>query len=79
MIKLWILMYITVLRGSDTIYDVPNAKTTSYGRIWMLFRSIPLGQVPGVLPIIIRILFGGRRLFMASAAGIDPLGSVSGI
>jgi isoquinoline 1-oxidoreductase len=62
-------------RGSDTIYDVPNAKTTSYSENAKVSRVHPFGTGPWRAPNNNANTFARESQIdiMASAAGIDPL------
>jgi isoquinoline 1-oxidoreductase len=62
-------------RGSDTIYDVPNAKTTSYSENTKVSPVHPFGTGPWRAPNNNANTFARESQIdiMASAAGIDPL------
>ena len=62
LIKLWDYnLYYGGSRGSDTIYDVPNAKTTSYGQNMDAIQIHPFGTGAWRAPTTIRILLPGNR------------------
>ena len=76
MIKLWDYnIYFGGTRGSETIYDVPNVKTTSYGRKKDAPPVHPFGTGPWRAPNANSNTFAREVQIdiMASAAGIDPL------
>ncbi len=76
MIKLWDFnVYYGGTRGSDTIYDVPNAKTTSYGQNMDAVQIHPFGTGAWRAPNNNSNTFARESQIdiMASAAGIDPL------
>jgi isoquinoline 1-oxidoreductase len=62
-------------RGSDTIYDVPNAKTTSYSENTKVSPVHPFDTGPWRAPNNNANTFARESQIdiMASAAGIDPL------
>jgi len=76
MIKLWdYKVYFAGTRGSETIYDVPDAKTTSYSRKKDAPPVHPFGTGPWRAPNANTNTFA-REVhidIMAAAAGIDPL------
>jgi nicotinate dehydrogenase subunit B len=67
-------VYFSGTRGSETIYDVPNAKTTSYSEK-VTSRVHPFGTGPWRAPNNNTNTFARESQIdiMASAAGIDPL------
>ena len=76
MIKLWDYnVYYGGTRGSDTIYDVPNARTTSYRQKEEGTRIHPFRTGPWRAPNNNSNTFARESQIdiMASAAGIDPL------
>ena len=76
MIKLWDNnVYYGGTRGSDTIYDVPNAKTTSYSQNMDATPIHPFETGPWRAPNNNSNTFARESQIdlMASAAGIDPL------
>lgn len=76
MIKLWDYnVYYGGTRGSDTIYDVPNAKTTSYGQNMDSTIIHPFGTGAWRAPNNNANTFARESQIdiMASDAGIDPL------
>jgi len=76
LIKLWdYSLYYGGSRGSDTIYDVPNAKTTSYGQNMDTVQIHPFGTGAWRAPNNNSNTFARESQIdiMASAAGIDPL------
>jgi nicotinate dehydrogenase subunit B len=76
LIKLWdYSLYYGGSRGSDTIYDVPNAKTTSYGQNMDAVQIHPFGTGAWRAPNNNSNTFARESQIdiMASAAGIDPL------
>jgi isoquinoline 1-oxidoreductase len=76
MIKLWDYnLYYAGSRGSDTIYDVPNAKTTSYNQNMDAVQIHPFGTGAWRAPNNNTNTFARESQIdiMASAAGIDPL------
>jgi nicotinate dehydrogenase subunit B len=76
MIKLWdYSVYYGGTRGSDTIYDVPNAKTTSYSQNPDTTIIHPFGTGAWRAPNNNANTFARESQIdiMASAAGIDPL------
>jgi nicotinate dehydrogenase subunit B len=76
MIKLWDYnVYYGGTRGSDTIYDVPNARTTSYSQKKEGIRIHPFRTGPWRAPNNNSNTFARESQIdiMASAAGIDPL------
>jgi nicotinate dehydrogenase subunit B len=76
MIKLWDYnVYYGGSRGSDTIYDVPNAKTTSYSQNPDTTIIHPFGTGAWRAPNNNSNTFARESQIdiMASAAGIDPL------
>lgn len=76
MIKLWDYnLYYGGTRGSDTIYDVPNAKTTSYSQNMDSTPIHPFGTGAWRAPNNNANTFARESQIdiMASAAGIDPL------
>ena len=76
MITLWDFnVYYGGTRGSDTIYDVPNAKTTSYGQNMDAVQIHPFGTGAWRAPNNNSNTFARESQIdiMASAAGIDPL------
>jgi nicotinate dehydrogenase subunit B len=75
-IKMWDYhVYFSGTRGSDTIYDVPHAKTTSYSEDAKAFRVQPFTTGPWRAPNNNSNTFARESQIdiMASAAGIDPL------
>jgi nicotinate dehydrogenase subunit B len=68
-------VYFSGTRGSETIYDVPNAKTTSYSENAKSFRVQPFTTGPWRAPNNNSNTFARESQIdiMASAAGIDPL------
>lgn len=76
LIKLWDYnLYYSGSRGSETIYDVPNAKTTSYGRKKEAPAVHPFRTGPWRAPNNNTNTFAREVQIdiMAAAAGIDPL------
>jgi len=76
MIKLWDYnVYYAGTRGSETIYDVPNAKTTSYRRNENAPPVHPFDTGPWRAPNANSNTFARESQIdiMAAAAGIDPL------
>ena len=76
MIKLWDYnVYYSGTRGSDTIYDVPNAKTTSYNQNMDAIQIHPIDTGPWRAPNNNTNTFARESQIdiMASAAGVDPL------
>jgi len=76
MIKLWDYnVYYAGTRGSETIYDVPNAKTTSYRRNENAPPVHPFDTGPWRAPNVNSHTFARESQIdiMAAAAGIDPL------
>jgi len=76
LIKLWDYnLYYGGSRGSDTIYDVPNSKTTSYGQNMDAVQIHPFGIGPWRAPNNNSNTFARESQIdiMASEAGIDPL------
>jgi isoquinoline 1-oxidoreductase len=76
MIRLWDYnVYYGGTRGSDTIYDVANAKTTSYGQNMDSAVVHPFGTGPWRAPNNNANTFARESQIdiMASDAGIDPL------
>jgi isoquinoline 1-oxidoreductase len=76
MIKLWDYhVYYAGTRGADTIYDVPNAKTTSYNRNKNAPPVHPFGTGPWRAPNNNTNTFARESQIdiMASKAGKDPL------
>ena len=76
LIKLWDYnLYYSGSRGSETIYDVPNAKTTSYGRKKEAPPVHPFRTGPWRAPNNNTNTFAREVQIdiMAAAAGIDPL------
>ena len=76
MIKLWDYnLYYAGSRGSDTIYDVPNARTTSYNQNMDAVSIHPFGTGAWRAPNNNTNTFARESQIdiMASAAGIDPL------
>ena len=76
LIKLWDYhVYYSGTRGSDTIYDVPNAKTTSYNRNKNAPLVHPFFTGPWRAPNNNTNTFARESQIdiMASEAGIDPL------
>lgn len=76
MIKLWDYnVYYGGTRGSDTIYDVPNAKTTSYSQNMNATTIHPFSTGPWRAPNNNTNTFARESQIdiMASVAGIDPL------
>ena len=76
MIKLWDYhVYYAGTRGSDTIYDVPNARTTSYSRNKNAPPVHPFTTGPWRAPNNNTNTFARESQIdiMASKAGIDPL------
>lgn len=76
MIKMWdFKVYYGGTRGSDTIYDVPNAITTSYRQKKEGIRIHPFRTGPWRAPNNNSNTFARESQIdiMASAAGIDPL------
>lgn len=76
LIKLWDYnVYYSGTRGSDTIYDVPNAKTTSYAQNMDGVQIHPFGTGAWRAPNNNTNTFARESQIdiMASAAGIDPL------
>jgi len=76
LIKLWDYnLYYGGSRGSDTIYDVPNSKTTSYGQNKDAVQIHPILTGPWRAPNNNSNTFARESQIdiMASEAGIDPL------
>ena len=76
MIKMWDYhVYYAGTRGADTIYDVPNAKTTSYSRNKNAPPVHPFATGPWRAPNNNTNTFARESQIdiMASKAGIDPL------
>ena len=76
LIKLWDYhVYYAGTRGSDTIYDVPNAKTTDYSRNKDAPPVHPFSTGPWRAPNNSTNTFAREVQIdiMAAAAGIDPL------
>ena len=76
LIKLWDYhVYYAGTRGSETIYDVPNAKTTSYSRNKNAPPVHPFGTGPWRAPNNNTNTFAREVQIdiMATATGIDPL------
>jgi len=76
LIKLWDYhVYYSGTRGSETIYDVPNAKTTSYSRAKNAPPVHPFGTGAWRAPNNNTNTFAREAQIdiMAAAAGIDPL------
>jgi isoquinoline 1-oxidoreductase len=76
LIKLWDYnLYYGGSRGSDTIYDVPNAKTTSHSQNMDAVQIHPFGTGAWRAPNNNSNTFARESQIdiMASAAGIDPL------
>ena len=77
LIKLWDYhVYYAGTRGSETIYDVPNAKQLIIPEIKMLLLFIRLVPVHGGLRITIQIPLHREvqiDIMASAAAGIDPL------
>jgi len=76
LIKLWDYhLYYAGSRGSDTIYDVPNAKTTAYGQKRDSSPVHPLATGAWRAPSNNTNTFAREVQIdiMAAAAGIDPL------
>jgi len=76
MIKLWDYhVWFSGTRGSDTIYDVPNARTTSYSRGKNAPPVHPFATGPWRAPNNNTNTFARESQIdiMASKAGIDPL------
>jgi nicotinate dehydrogenase subunit B len=76
LIKLWDYnVYYSGTRGSDTIYDVPNAKTTSYRQKKNSPQVHPFGTGAWRAPNNNTNTFARESQIdiMAAAAGIDPL------
>jgi len=76
LIKLWDYhVYYAGTRGSETIYDVPNAKTTSYSRNKDAPPVHPFSTGPWRAPNNNTNTFARESQIdiMAAAAGIDPL------
>jgi len=76
MIKLWDYhVYYAGTRGSETMYDVPNAKTTDYSRNRDAPAVHPFNTGPWRAPNANTNTFAREVQIdiMASAAGIDPL------
>ncbi|MFA5820075.1 MAG: molybdopterin cofactor-binding domain-containing protein [Bacteroidales bacterium] len=76
LIKLWDYhVYYAGTRGSETIYDVPNAKTTSYSRNKNAPPVHPFSTGPWRAPNNNTNTFAREVQIdiMATAAGIDPL------
>ena len=77
LIKLWDYnVYYGGSRGSDTIYDVPNARTTSYSQNMNATAIHPFGTGAWRAPNNNSNTFARESQIdiMASEAGIDPLG-----
>lgn len=75
-IRLWDYgVYFAGERGSDTIYDVPNARTTAFGRGWTAPDVHPFATGPWRAPSNNTNTFARESHIdiMASQAGIDPL------
>ncbi len=76
LIRLWDYnVYYSGTRGSDTIYDVPNAKTTAYAQNMDGVQIHPFGTGAWRAPNNNTNTFARESQIdiMASAAGIDPL------
>ncbi len=76
LIKLWDFnVYYSGTRGSDTIYDVPHSKTTSYAQNMDAVQIHPFGTGAWRAPNNNTNTFARESQIdiMASAAGIDPL------
>lgn len=76
MIKMWdYSVYYGGTRGSDTIYDVPNSRTTSFSQNPDATPIHPFGTGPWRAPNNNTNTFARESQIdiMASAAGIDPL------
>jgi isoquinoline 1-oxidoreductase len=76
LIKLWDYhLYYAGARGSDTIYDVPNSKTTSYNQKRDASPVHPLATGAWRAPSNSTNTFAreGQIDIMAAAAGIDPV------
>ena len=76
LIKLWDYnVYYSGTRGSDTIYDVPNAKTTSYSQNMNATQIHPFSTGPWRAPNNNTNTFARESQIdiMASATGTDPL------
>jgi len=58
-------------RGSDTIYDVPNARTTDYEEDRYILLVQVHGAPRGTIPT--HLARESQINIMASKAGIDPL------
>jgi nicotinate dehydrogenase subunit B len=75
-ISLWdYQVYFAGERGSDTIYDVPHARTTSYGRGWTAPDVHPFATGPWRAPSNNTNTFARESQIdiMAAKAGMDPL------
>jgi isoquinoline 1-oxidoreductase len=68
-------VYLAGTRGAETIYNVPNAKTTSYGENRTAYRIHPFATGPWRAPNNNTNTFARETQIdiMAAAAGIDPL------
>lgn len=76
LIKLWDYnIYYSGTRGSDTIYDVPHVRTTSYSQNMNSVQIHPFGTGPWRAPNNNTNTFARESQIdiMASATGIDPL------
>lgn len=76
MIKLWDYnIYYSGTRGSDTIYDVPHVRATSYSQNMNAVQIHPFATGPWRAPNNNSNTFARESQIdiMASAAGIDPL------
>ncbi|MCU0366944.1 MAG: molybdopterin-dependent oxidoreductase [Bacteroidales bacterium] len=76
LIHLWDYhVYLAGTRGAETIYDVPNARTTSYGENRAAYRVHPFATGPWRAPNNNTNTFARETQIdiMAAAAGIDPL------
>ncbi|MGB8490545.1 MAG: molybdopterin cofactor-binding domain-containing protein [Bacteroidales bacterium] len=76
LIKLWdYSLYYGGSRGSDTIYDVPNSRTSSYSQNMDTVEIHPFATGPWRAPNNNANTFARESQIdiMASAAGIDPL------
>jgi isoquinoline 1-oxidoreductase len=68
-------VYFAGERGSDTIYDIPNARTTAFGRGWTAPDVHPFATGPWRAPGNNTNTFARESQIdiMASRAGMDPL------
>ena len=76
LIRLWDYnVYYAGTRGSDTIYDVPHAKTTSYAQNMNAIQIHPFGTGAWRAPNNNTNTFARESQIdiMAAAAGVDPL------